>query len=402
MKVKKTKKPTSRKKPRRRIRKSVLIGFIAIIALIVYLIQRPYSRDNKALKQLGYDSETIKEIRQQNLLKEILAEGWYSGSLADAINDHTLNHNYIALYTVIADHSPEDEDFLLYSRLKDEGYEEEQILNLFSQLNRKEMIPLLVFDYQWDDQSYIDDVISHRSEGFALSADYRLYTKVTGRVREPDSIHMLVNRKFYLDESFEPSSLTHISEEYAVYETYLDKEASEAAVSMCQAGLNAGTAFFIADSYWDYNSLESQYNRYLSYMTENEADLQYAKAGFNEHQTGLAVNFAATYETAVEFRDSTAYQWLKDNCATFGFIERYPEGKDDITGRPSEPGHFRYVGIETAKAVRESGLTYDEFYGLYLQPWYDETLKPEDDILANIAYYDVKEDTSSTTEENRE
>lgn len=57
-------------------------------------------------------------------------------------------------------------------------------------------------------------------------------------------------------------------------------------------------------------------------------------------------------------------QWLKNHCAEYGFIIRYPEDKTNITGYIYEPWHIRYLGIETAKAVTESGLTLEEYLGI--------------------------------------
>ncbi|MGM9918453.1 MAG: hypothetical protein ACI316_04060, partial [Lactimicrobium massiliense] len=65
-------------------------------------------------------------------------------------------------------------------------------------------------------------------------------------------------------------------------------------------------------------------------------------------------------------------------------IERYPSGKESITGFTAEPDHYRYVGKDITQAVAASGLTYDEYYALYLAPWNDETLKP-DGITSNHA-----------------
>lgn len=81
-----------------------------------------------------------------------------------------------------------------------------------------------------------------------------------------------------------------------------------------------------------------------------------ARPGYSEHETGLAVDINSTDG------DSRAlYGWLKDNCYKYGFILRYPDGKEDITGIGYEPWHFRYIGKEEAEYIYEHGITLEEY-----------------------------------------
>lgn len=98
---------------------------------------------------------------------------------------------------------------------------------------------------------------------------------------------------------------------------------------------------------------------------EAQADalLTVAPAGHSEHETGLAVDIVA--ETNQRLDDTQEYtrenQWLQENCYKYGFILRYPEGKEDITGISYESWHFRYVGKEAAKEITEKGITLEEY-----------------------------------------
>ena len=91
------------------------------------------------------------------------------------------------------------------------------------------------------------------------------------------------------------------------------------------------------------------------------ADQYSARAGHSEHQSGLAfdVNFAG-----YAFNGTREAIWLEKNCHKYGFIIRYPSGKESITGYNYESWHCRYVGKELAKELTESGQTLEEFYGL--------------------------------------
>ena len=88
-----------------------------------------------------------------------------------------------------------------------------------------------------------------------------------------------------------------------------------------------------------------------------------AAAGFSEHQTGLAVDVlsSALTELNESFAYTLEYQWLKENCYKYGFIIRYPKGKEDITGYPFEPWHLRYVGLNAAKEISQKNITLEEY-----------------------------------------
>jgi D-alanyl-D-alanine carboxypeptidase len=84
-----------------------------------------------------------------------------------------------------------------------------------------------------------------------------------------------------------------------------------------------------------------------------------ALPGTSEHQLGLALDIIAEYDA-----DSTAtWNWLRDNCWRYGFILRYPAGKEEITGISYEPWHFRYVGVPAAQEITEAGLCLEEYLG---------------------------------------
>ena len=175
--VKKVKKPVTKKivkRKRRRIRKSVVIGFLAIIILISALIFYPKYKTNKQLKELGYDSTAITAIKKQKLTKTIISNGYYSQYLNDSIKDNTLKIEYIDLYTKVS--NLEEKDFLLYNRLLDKGYTKDVANTIFNKLKFYEITPLLVFDYQEDISIYINDCLEHRDVNsethFELSNDY--------------------------------------------------------------------------------------------------------------------------------------------------------------------------------------------------------------------------------------
>ena len=80
--------------------------------------------------------------------------------------------------------------------------------------------------------------------------------------------------------------------------------------------------------------------------------------GTSEHELGLAVDINADGQQSV---NDEVYQWLAENAWKYGFILRYPAGKEAITGIDYEPWHYRYVGTEAAKVIYEEGLTLEEY-----------------------------------------
>lgn len=83
-----------------------------------------------------------------------------------------------------------------------------------------------------------------------------------------------------------------------------------------------------------------------------------AAAGYSEHQTGLAVDINAD---GVHSTGQQVYDWLAKNAAAYGFIQRYPEDKTEITGTHYEPWHYRYVGKEAAAAIARQGVCLEEY-----------------------------------------
>lgn len=115
-----------------------------------------------------------------------------------------------------------------------------------------------------------------------------------------------------------------------------------------------------------YRSFDEQvvlFNRYVRKDGLELAIRYSAPPGQSEHQTGLCFDVASLYRT---FATTEAGIWLNEHCAEYGFIIRYPENSEDITGYMYEPWHIRYVGEETAQAIMSQGITLEEYLGVAL------------------------------------
>ncbi len=102
---------------------------------------------------------------------------------------------------------------------------------------------------------------------------------------------------------------------------------------------------------------------YSRAAAEKEVLKDTAYPGTSEHNTGLAADLLGAEYTwlSESFAETDAYEWLIENCAKYGFILRYPKGREDITGYTFEPWHYRYVGVEAATYIMKNDLTLEEY-----------------------------------------
>ena len=112
-----------------------------------------------------------------------------------------------------------------------------------------------------------------------------------------------------------------------------------------------------------YQDQEYIYNNYVRMDGQEAADTYSARAGFSEHQTGLVLDLNTV---DISFDNTNESNWLRDNSYKYGFIIRYPKGKENITGYTYEPWHIRYVGKNLAKEIYNNGdyLTLEEYFGI--------------------------------------
>ena len=143
-------------------------------------------------------------------------------------------------------------------------------------------------------------------------------------------------------------------------------------IAMFQAADADGVNLAVCSPYRDLNRQEWLFERKIkSYMKKGMSYMEaYSLAsqivmvpGASEHQLGLAIDINCDTYTSLDegFADTEAGKWLAAHCYEYGFILRYPLGKEYITGVEYEPWHFRYVGKEAATAISEQGICLEEF-----------------------------------------
>ncbi len=178
---------------------------------------------------------------------------------------------------------------------------------------------------------------------------------------------LLVNKTHPLDSGWKPN-LIRIRE----YGVEVDSSIADHLREMLAAGEKKGLSFWIASAYRSTQrqrelldeDIEALIHKGYSYSEAYEEVVRETMpVGCSEHATGLAVDIVAKdYQILDEKQGRTdEILWLQQNCSRYGFILRYPEGKEDITKVSYESWHFRYVGVEAAEEIMSQGLTLEEY-----------------------------------------
>lgn len=201
------------------------------------------------------------------------------------------------------------------------------------------------------------------------------FDKGAQSIDDPSSYWVVVNKLRPLaPQDYEAPDLVSVPVPFA-NEPVLRQAASDAVVAMFAAfTAETGLQMQSQSAYRSYSTQVAVYQGWVDSLGQAGADATSARPGFSEHQTGLAVDVSAlpadcTLDAC--FADTPQGQWLAANGWRFGFILRYPADKTAITGYEFEPWHMRFVGVELATRMHETGVTtLEEFFGLPAAPQY--------------------------------
>lgn len=192
-----------------------------------------------------------------------------------------------------------------------------------------------------------------------IGLDHDFYTQIE-QIENLSEYTVLVNKYHSLGE-YAPSDLKPLSYD-TKYE--LREKAADAFEELVSFAKLDNVYIRPYSAYRSFEYQKSLYNRYVNRDGKEKADTYSARPGHSEHQTGLAVDVWS--EGYTEILESDA-NWLKENSYKYGFIVRYTKEKESITGYIEEPWHLRYLGIDLATRVHDLGITYDEYYDLYIK-----------------------------------
>ena len=174
--------------------------------------------------------------------------------------------------------------------------------------------------------------------------------------------NLIVNKTYSLPESYTPQNpYTEVTSERC--QNCIDKEVMAAFKLMQADASSIGLNIYISSGYRSYKYQETLYNNYTAVSGQTNADTYSARPGHSEHQTGLCFDLN-TIDASFAYTEEG--KWINNNAYLYGFIIRYPEGKEDITGYMYESWHLRYIGKDLAKTLYNNGdwITLEEYYGL--------------------------------------
>ena len=371
------------KKRKRKINKKrilILILFLLIILSIgIYLI---------VPKRYGYQKDVIKEDNYYEKIKETKK---YSKTLETAVIENNYKKEYFDEYLDI-NYVEEDNFINNINKLLDLGYKNKDINTFYEKVPKsidvitsnkydKNIINYISLDYFKeenldryikydfiDTKSVYDTTILKEKYNYEdtvtfvnayLDKDY--YSNDIPLSKDKASkLDVIVNKYYKLDKDYEPEDLTVINSKFASGTQKLRKEAADKFEEMASDMLKENLKIYAGSTYRSYSYQEGLYNRYVKKDGFKEAETYSARAGYSEHQLGLAVDIVNGKWNYLSEGDKE-YTWLVNNSYKYGFILRYPHESEYITGYVFEDWHFRYLGIDLATKVHESKLTYDEY-----------------------------------------
>lgn len=312
-------------KKRRRIKKSVIKLFIILILIIIgiiYAIKKINylnSYEYKLLK-IGYNDSEIIEIKKlDNKEIDILLEKKYN-----KMHAKLMKQKYFIFKNLDA--------YIEYYRNTDN----DDLKNTISMVNVK--------------------------------ANYDYYDeKIVKPTNTNDGNLMLVNKYHNLNKDYIPTNLVKVKNQYSYGDNEIKEEVYNSFLNMWNDAKKENLSLIITSAYRDYDYQEKLWKSYAGNSGEKWADSVAARAGFSEHQTGLTLDIVTYGSKMNEFENTDEFKWMDQNAYKYGFILRYPKGKENITGYSYESWHYRYVGIEAATKIHNEKITYDEYYAYYIE-----------------------------------
>ena len=355
--------------------KKIIIFSISLFLILIIVLNLSNIKNLCISKITGYQTNTISVFFEEKIYNDI-KEHKYSKTLEEIINTDYYNKKYVKEYLNI--NYLESETFLNnINELLILGYTSDDINNINNKLSDESINILLKSDYikditnilniEYFNESKLERYINYyNSEELDIETvltyvniglDQEYYTNVIN-IENQESLSVLVNKYNRLQSNYVPTNLKQLNSKYG--SGSLRQEAAIAFEQMCEAAKKDKIYIYGGSGYRSYSYQQNLYDRYVLQNGKKEADTFSARAGFSEHQTGLAMDVLNHKWDYIDESDKE-YTWLINNSYKYGYILRYLKNKEHITGYIYEPWHYRYVGIELATEITKLGITYDEY-----------------------------------------
>lgn len=200
----------------------------------------------------------------------------------------------------------------------------------------------------------IEDIVTHVNMGI----DVPFFTRDPIIIENPEAIDVLVNKIYQFPDDWEPDLSKFV---WLTDSQRMHYEAAEAFKALSDACVSHGFTIQAISTYRSSERQEVIYRNNLNQYGEEYTSQYSARPGHSEHQSGLAVDVGIDGGAFTDIDSDANYETFLGLLEEFGFIVRYPKGKEHLTGYAYEPWHIRYLGSDLAQQVNKSGLTYDEY-----------------------------------------
>ncbi len=369
------------KRRKKRIRKSICIILILVIIIVLILIFKKDKINIELIDNLNIEvNSTITNldlIKNNNnykiLSKEEVIDTSKLGNkdINILIEHNNKEYNYNININIVDTTIPtiEYKDYLTTTL----GNEIDLLENVSVTDNSNEDIDVSIEgDYSFDKVGiYKLYYVAKDSSGNVCKKEFTLEVEDSNMVdnNTDDIIEFTTSKGF---SGITKNGVTYIDGVLVVNKTYslpddygngLTSTTTNAFYKMQAASKLENLNIYLSSGFRSYSTQDRIYNNYVARDGKEAADTYSARPGYSEHQSGLAFDVNQINST---FDDSEEAIWLSNNCYKYGFILRYPKGKEDITGYKYESWHFRYVGVDLATKLYNNGdwITLEEYFGI--------------------------------------
>jgi len=316
----------------------VIILLIFVVGIVLYNMKL---KNN--LRSIGYNEEEVLRIYEQDLDIKLITKYEYCSKLFD--EDFNKNDLEVVLNTC---HEEPEDPFV--TNIKLQKYYIPDNLDRYIAYN--------------DGKKTYKDIVTEVNCGI----DSEFYTNTKKTDLSKGNL-ILVNKYNYLDENFVPINKKVLPiNTYTYWENAeLAGDAYDAFVKLVDDAKELGYKLIDTSPYRTYSYQDYLYNNSIKNNGLELANKLSAKPGHSEHQTGLATDIVKIGVSMYDFYTTKEFTWLKDNAHNYGFILRYPEGKEYLTGYMYEPWHYRYVGVDVATYIYENDIVFEEYYAYFCE-----------------------------------
>ncbi len=347
--------------------KKFIIGVLLVVLVAAGLyFGKDYLKINTTTKSNnpGYSDISYKKIKDLGL--ELYFNNTYYKTLDKVMETDKYINDYLQSYIKI---NYVDSTFFIegINELLENNYVPEEINKISfifeSKYYKKDYLKRYISYYENNPKIDKNLIVTYVNIGL----DNDFYTNIK-EVENPNDILVLVNKYNKLPEAYYPKDTIKLSSKYLVTDNKneLRAVAGNALMSMIDA-INKENM-----NLWMISGLRTKsYQNMLFTNSTKKNGIEHAliysaKPRHSEHETGLAADISSVKGMLNGFEDYKEYTWLKENAYKYGFIERYPKGKENITGYAYESWHWRYVGVEVATIIKNEDITFEEYAVKYM------------------------------------